>query len=166
MMYMKAKTVIVCLFFIIASFTVTSAEQNTLARARFAIVNAQAQIANCYTAALAAENTGANISQLTLTLNSAGVLLSNAEHAYATGDSEEAQRLATQSQDLLINFISEASTLEDSAKQATSLDFLINVVGSVVGTIVVIIGSIIVWVLLKKKSVTKGEAVVSEHNSI
>jgi hypothetical protein len=160
--HLKAITFAFCLLFTFASFSFACAQQN----ASSAITNAQTKLTSCYDAALAAGKAGANISQLTSTLNAAGTLLSNAEHAYAIGDSEEAQRLATQSQSMLNGFLSETSALENSAMQATTMNFLINIVGSVIGTIAVIAGSIVVWKLLKRKSVTKGEAVAVEHTTV
>jgi hypothetical protein len=116
-----------------------------------AISDAQSKLISCFDAAQAAETAGANISKLTNTLNDAGALLSNAEHAYSIGDFANAQRLALESQNLLTGFVSEATSLKTTAKQDSQLAFLVNVVGSVVGTILVLVGSIIVWELIKKK---------------
>ena len=116
-----------------------------------AISAAQSRLVSCFNAAQAAEAAGANISRLTTKLNAAGALLSNAEHAYSIGDFDNAQRLAVESQNLLNGFVSEAISLTANAKQDRNMEFLVNVVGSFVGIILVFVGSIIVWRLIKKK---------------
>ena len=116
-----------------------------------AISATQSRLVSCFNAAQAAEAAGANISRLTNTLNDAGVLLSNAQHAYSIGDFDNAQRLAVESQNLLSGFVSEAISLKVDAAQDRNMEFLVNVVGSVVGTILVLVGSIIIWRLIKKK---------------
>ncbi len=116
-----------------------------------AISDARSRLVTCFKAAQLAESAGANISRLTSTLNDAGKLLSDSEVAYASGDFSGAQSLALESQNLLSDFESEADSLRITATQAANMDFWVNIVGSSVGTIVVIIGSIFVWTLLKKK---------------
>jgi hypothetical protein len=115
------------------------------------ISDAQGRIISCFVAAQTAEAAGANISRLTIKLNAAGALLSNAEHSYSIGDFDNAQLLALKSQNLLNGFVSEANSLTAIAKQDRNIEFLVNVVGSVVGTILVFVGSIIVWRLIKTK---------------
>ena len=85
---------------------------------------AQSKLVQCYDAARAAEAAGANISQLTLRLNSAGLLLSQAELAYSNADFGSAQSLASQSQSELANFVSDAKSLQASAAQSRTFDFL------------------------------------------
>jgi hypothetical protein len=124
------------------------AQQNDAASA---ISAAQKNLVQCYDAARAAEAASANISQLTLELNSAGLLLSRAELAYSTADFGSAQNLAAQSESGLANFVSDANALQTSAAQNRMFDFLLNVVGSIAGTIAVLVGSIVVWRRLKRK---------------
>jgi len=112
-----------------------------------------------------AEAAGANITVITSALNEAGSLLSQAELAYAANDFDAALNLAIQSQNRLSNFIGEANTLREIAVQQQNQDFLINVVGSIVGTFVVIIAGFAVWRFLKKKSETT-EAHTSESTRV
>jgi hypothetical protein len=121
-----------------------------------AISAAQSKIAQCNDAARAAESSGANISQLTTRLNSAGLLLSRAEVAYSNGDGGLAASLASQCQSELASFVSDANSLQASAAQSRTFEFLLYIVGSVVGTFVVIIGSFLVWRLLKRKYANGG----------
>ncbi len=130
-----------------------------------AISAAQSRLVQCYDAARVAESSGANISQLTLRLNSAGLLLSKAQLAYSNGDLGSSQSLAAQSQSELADFISDAQSLQASAAQSKTFDFLLNVVASVVGAIIVIVGSFVVWIRLKRKY-GPSEALKSESDSV
>jgi len=127
---------------------VVVAQQND---ATSAISAAQNELIQCYDAARAAEAASANISQLTDRLNIASLLLSRAELAYSNGDFGSAESLATESQDELASFISEANSLQSSSEQNQNSDFWLNIVGSAVATVAVLVGSLTVWVLLKRK---------------
>lgn len=116
-----------------------------------AISSAQTTILDCYNAARVAEAAGANITVLIGTLNEAGSLLSQAELAYATNDFDTAYDLAAQSQNTLSGFVAEANALRATALQQQNREFLVNVVGSVIGTFVVIATGFAAWLLLKKK---------------
>jgi competence protein ComGC len=128
--------------------SVVSAQRNVT---ESAISAAQSKLLSCFEAAKLAEKAGANISQLTAPLNNAGLLLSQAELAYSNGDFEVAQNLTVQCQSVLSNFISNATALQTSATQNRNTDFLWNIVGSAGGTVVVLVGSALVWLLLKRK---------------
>ena len=128
--------------------SVVWAQQNSAASA---ISAAQSKLVQCYDAARAAESASANISQLTSRLNSAGLLLSRAELAYSNADFGSAQSLAVQNQSELASFVSDANSLQASAAQSRTFDFLLNVVGSVVGTVAVLVGGFVVWGFLKRK---------------
>jgi hypothetical protein len=117
---------------------------------------AQTKLVQSFDAAQAAGSAGANISQLTSTLNRASLLLSHAELAYSTGDFEAAQSFAVQSQNVLINFVLNANSLSAAATQSHNRDFLYNVVAPVVGTVAVLVGGVLVWVLLKRKYGKRG----------
>jgi uncharacterized Tic20 family protein len=116
-----------------------------------AIISAKEQIVTCYQAAKDAEGAGANITSLTATLNDAGALLSRAELAYSSNDFGTARDLAVQSRERLGNFVSEANVLKETAIQQGNQDFMINVVGSAVGAIAVVVGGFAVWNFLKRK---------------
>ena len=121
------------------------------------INSAKQQIVTCYNAAKEAEAAGANTTSLTFILNEAGILLSQAELANTRGDFETANNLATQSRERLANFVSEANALKETAIQQGNTAFLVNVVGSIAGTFVVIGVGIAVWFFLKKKYPETGE---------
>jgi hypothetical protein len=146
---------IALLLFVISTFL-------PLARARYqtaaaaATASAKKQILICYQAAKEAEEAGANITALVAVLNDAGMLLSRAEFAYSVSDFDEARDFAIKSQNTLSDFISEANASKETASQQRNQDFLINVVGSIIGTLAVLGGSIAAWIFLKRKYETAG----------
>lgn len=121
-----------------------------------AISSAKNTILSCYNAAKAAETAGANITTLTDTLNEAGSLLSQAELEYSRSDFAAAASFAVQSQNKLNNFVAKANSLRGSAAQRESLDFLVNVVGSLAGAFAVVGVGVAAWVFLKKRPRTTG----------
>ena len=147
-----AMVIILLLFVTVVALPVWAQEGNAAA----AISSAKSTILNCYNAAKEAEAAGANITGLTTTLNEAGSLLSQAEAAHSTNDFDAALSLATQSQGTLSNFISQATTLKETAAQQQNQDFLVNVVGSVAGTFAVVAAGIAAWLYLKRKYATAG----------
>jgi hypothetical protein len=118
-----------------------------------AIASAKQQIVICYNAVKAAEAAGANITSMTSLLNEAGALLSESELAYSKNDFATAKNLAVQSSQSLINFVSQANALQASAAQQRSFDFWVNVVGSIIGAIGVIVAGLIVFRYVGKRYV-------------
>lgn len=126
------------------------------AQSEAVISSAKSKLIICYDAALRAEAAGANITTLAATLNEAGLLLSQAEFAFSTGNFSGAQDYAVRSQSRLANFLSDANALEMVAEAESSQDFLINVIGSTVGTVAVLVGSFGVWHYLNRKYPSDG----------
>ena len=145
---------ITLLLFVISTFLPLARADQTDAAA--AIASAKEQILICYQAAKEAEGAGANITALVAVLNDAGTLLSSAEFAYSVSDFDIARDLAVQSRERLGNFVSEANVLIVNATAQRFWDFMINVVGSVIGTVAVLVGGVVVWLFLKKKFETVG----------
>jgi hypothetical protein len=142
------------LLFIISAFLPLAQADQTEATA--AIASAKEQVLTCYQAAKDAEEAGANITALVAVINDAGTLFSRAEFAYSTSDFDTARNLAVQSQSTLSNFISEANTLKETATQQRNQDFLISVVGSIIGTFAILCAGIAAWIFLKRKYETAG----------
>ena len=118
-----------------------------------AISYARNQILSCFDVVKDAEAAGTNISELTGVLNKAGFSLSRAEFAYSIGDFTTAQEYAVQSQADLTNLLSDANVLLSSAVNRRHQDFLVNVVGSMVGTVAVLVGGWVLWGFLKKRTI-------------
>jgi len=153
---------VLLLLFVTAMMAPVWAEQEG---AQSAISSAKNTILTCYRAAREAEAAGANITVLTAMLNQAGSLLSQAEFAYATSDFDTASNLASQSQNVLTNFVGEANALKETATQQRNQDFLVNVVGSIIGAFTVIVVGGVVWLFLKKKYKTS-EASANESSRV
>lgn len=121
------------------------------AEARGAVVAAEDMVVECYRVVEGADEAGANVTGLLTRLNDAGLLLSKASLAYGEGDFDSAYDLAVQSQGMLNDFVVEANVLWWNALQAQHWDFMVNVVGSAVGAVVVVLGGFFVWFLLKRR---------------
>lgn len=141
------------LFYVINIPSLVLAEQTD---ASAAITSAKEQIVTCYQAAKDAEGAGANITSLTVTLNYADALLSKAELANSANDFDTARSLVVQSQGMLGNFVSEVSALKQAAIQQRNQDFLINIVGSLMGAFAVIGAGVATWLFLKKRYAQPG----------
>ena len=142
------------LLVVLAVFSVAAFAQVVFAgevEAASAIASARQQLVVCFQAAVDAETAGANITSLARVLNDAGNLLSEAEFVYEYGDFGLAQDLAGGSSAGLANFVPEANGLRDAAVRQSNYDFNVNVVGSIAGTVVVIVVGIVVWFLAKKR---------------
>ena len=116
-----------------------------------AIAVAEDRIVVCYRAVADADEAGANVTDLLLTINEAGDLLSRAKLAYKMGDFDSAVDFAVQNQEKLDGFVVKADALKETAVQKGYWDFMVNVVGSMVGAVVVVCGGFVVWFLLKRK---------------
>jgi len=120
------------------------------ADARSAIAAAEEKIVVCYRAVAGADEAGADTSALLAVLNEAGGLLSNAS-LYRMKNCSLAFDFAVQSQEKLNGLEAEAGVLRENAMQQGHWDFMVNVVGSIVGAVVVVCGGFVVWFLLKRK---------------
>ena len=118
-----------------------------------AITSAKQQLIASYHSAKTAEAAGANISSLTVFLDDAGDLLSRSELAYSQGNFADAQSLASQCAQTLSGLASTADVLRGEAEQRRSYDFWVNIVGSAVGTLVVLIAGVVVWLVVKRRHV-------------
>ncbi len=127
--------------------------ETTEADAQSAIGAAQGKLVVCYQAVANASSAGANVTGLLLVLDQSGGNLSRADLAYNMGNFSSAQSYAVQSLNLLVqnNVTTRADALKSSASQARFWAFMINIVGSLVGTVVVVCSGFVVWVFLKKR---------------
>jgi hypothetical protein len=119
--------------------------------AALAITEAEETVASAYEAVLEAEKAGANVTNLLNVLNEAGILLSKAHLAYDMGDFDSARDFAVWCKGNLTGFVDEAEALKQSAIQRRYWDFTVNVVGSAVGAVAVVVGGFASWTFLKRK---------------
>jgi hypothetical protein len=137
--------------FSLASFAVVGyCSSETDARSAFA--EASQRVNTCYSAAADAAKAGANVTGLLVTLEDAGMLLSKAELALVKGEFDSASTLAHLCEERLVGFEDGAAGLRDSAVRAGFLDFAFGVVGSAVGSVLVVVVGVVVWFWLKRRS--------------
>jgi len=122
------------------------------ADARAAVAQASQRVSACYSVAADAAKAGANVSGLLVALDEAGGLLSGAELALAKGEFDSASTLAHLCEEKLVGFEDATVGFRDSAVRAGFLDFAFGVVGSAVGSVVVVVVSVVVWFYLKRRS--------------
>ncbi len=144
---MAKRAVLIVILAVIAFPPILAIAQDTSS----AISVAKQQLISCYDSAKEAEAAGANISSLTSVLNEAGNLLSRAELAYSQHDYGTAQSLAAQSSQRLDGFVAASNSLRVSAIQQRTSDLWVNMVGSIVGAIVIILVAIKVWSLINRR---------------
>ena len=128
------------------------------ADATSAIVVAEERVVVCYRSVADADEVGADTAALLAVLSEAGELLSRADLAYKMGDFGSAVNFSVQSREMLSGFVVEADVLRRTAMEQRYRDFMVNVVGSVVGTVVVVCGGFVVWFLLARKYGKTGSA--------
>jgi hypothetical protein len=124
-----------------------------------ALTNAEKTVNSAYQAVSKAEESGVNVSSLLVRLNEAGRFLDRANMAYKSGDFDSALEFATQSQEKLDGFIAETDVLRENAIRDHYLDFMVNVVGSIIGAVSVVCVGFFVWFFLKRKYEKAGSAV-------
>jgi hypothetical protein len=116
-----------------------------------AVDAARQRIDACYALAADAAKAGANVSGLLLRLDDAGALLSRAELALGQGDFNSSSSLANESEAGLVGFESDASALKNAAVVAGYVNFWVDVVGSLVGAVCVVVCGFFGWRLLRKR---------------
>lgn len=154
-MLVKSKIAVSCIFLVaFAVLFVSPALCYSRDEAKSAIETAESEVLSCYKAAFEAEKAGANIDVLLNTINEAVWFLSKAKLAYNYGDYDSAFNNATECLSKLENFEGQADNLRLEAEQAGYLDFMVNFVGSAVGSIAIIVSGYVVWLFLKKREKT------------
>jgi hypothetical protein len=112
---------------------------------------AKIQLINAYISVQQAEEAGANITELAVTLNQAGSLFSQAEQAYSKGDFATSQNLSAQIQGKLGNLSDSADILKEAVTQQKADDLWIKLLYPIFGSIAIIVVAIAVWFVLKRK---------------
>jgi hypothetical protein len=139
----------VCLF-LLNPVAVCFAASRTEAMSEMSLAERRTKM--CYEAAADAEKAGANVTYLLEVLNDAGAFLSQAHVAYGKRDFDGAEQLALLCQESLDGFEVQAGSLGNAASNQRFWDFMVYVVGSVVGALVVVISSLGIWTLLKRRA--------------
>jgi hypothetical protein len=148
---MKFVFILVLLLLVVPLGYVSVCRAASESDARAAVSGAQQRINTCYKAAADAVKAVADVSGLVSVLNDAGSFVSRAQLALGQGDFDSASTLAHLCEERLVGFEDGAVDLKSSAVQAGFLDFVFNVVGSAVGSVVVVLVGFVVWYFLRKR---------------
>lgn len=119
--------------------------------ATLSITQAEETLASTHEAVLEAEQAGANVSALLDKSNLASEYLAEAYVWYRLGVFENASRFAGLCYEVVGGVRSEAFELRDEAKILSEADFVVNMIGSVVGVIVVFVSCSIVWLVFRRR---------------
>ena len=154
---LNLKNVTAVIFILLMAFPISSlVSASTPTDAASTIASARAQLINAYLSTRDAEQSGANITSLTATLNEAGSLLSRAEQAFSIGDYSSSQSLAVQCQEKLGDLNNRAVALKEVAAQEAVQDFWFSIIYPISGSVAVIAVGLAIWFLLKRKYTPSG----------
>ncbi|MCW4030154.1 MAG: hypothetical protein NWE92_10975 [Candidatus Bathyarchaeota archaeon] len=143
----------ICASMPLVAFPVTA--QVTASQATESLSAADSAISHAYQALSDAESAGANVSTITLQLNTAATYLAEAQNAYRTGDFEVS---ITKSNDALaiVNQVEEeALALKSSATAANATNAQLSVIYSVAGIAIFLVSLFIIWRNVKRRHINK-----------
>ena len=116
-----------------------------------AIASTRQKVVLCYQSVSEADSAGANVTGLLSVLDEAGLLLSKADLAYGRGEYDSAHAYAVSGLERLGSFEIEARDLRELAFQHGYWDFMLNIVGSLIGAVSVMVAGFAVWAFLRRK---------------
>jgi hypothetical protein len=119
--------------------------------ATLALTEAEDALVSAHEAVLEAEQAGANVSGLLGKSNLASEYLAEAHVWYRLGVFENASRFAGLCSDVIGGVRSEAFELRDEAKRLGEADFVVNMINSAVGVIVVLVSCSVAWFVFKRR---------------
>jgi alkylated DNA nucleotide flippase Atl1 len=157
--FLLLTVVVLVLMLSVAAMPVRVFAVATADEAQAAVDGVQAQIITCYGAVAEVEGAGGNVTGLAGVLNEAGALLSWARVAFENGEYDVAVEFSSNCTGMLVGFTDRAVTLRDSATHERYVDFMVNVVGSTVGAVAVVVAGWVLWIYLKRKYGKAGSAV-------
>lgn len=135
--------------FVACAFVLTASADEPSATS--AIEMAETDSIAAYEAMLAAEQVGADVSNLVVQLNDAVGRLAEAEVAYRLGDFNESVRLAGLCSELSGDVKDEARELQVQASGAQAFERQIRIAGSAVSMVVVGLGGFWSWRVFKRR---------------
>ena len=133
--------------------------------ASLALSNAEEAVFSAFQTVLKAEEAGANVSGLLVQLDDAGEFLVEAHAAYRVGDVDEVVRSAGLCSEIAGNVKSQADDLWVKAYGSSVMGLWLALVGSVVGVVVVGLGSFWGWRFFKRRYYRRVLGLKPEVNS-
>lgn len=116
-----------------------------------ALHDAEGSVVSAYYAISKADAAGANVTDLLVRLNDAEDALSRAKIAYRIGDYDSSMEWAALCQDKLQGFVADADALTEVAVRDSNLNFLVTVVGSLIGSVGIVCLGVLGWVYLNRR---------------
>ncbi len=116
-----------------------------------AIRESEEGLVSAYQAVLEADETGADVSSLLVELNEAGEALAGANTAHRMGNLADASRLADLCLEISEAVIGEAYILQVEAHGSRVVSYWLTSVGSLVGMVAVVLGSLWAWRFFKRR---------------
>jgi len=144
------------LAFLASIFVPKAFASNSKVIAITGIERAENVLVSAFQAVLAAEQVGANVSDLLAQLNEAGEFLAEAHMVYRLEDFDEATRFADLCYDVGERVRSLADELRVEAYGSRTMGFWLTMTGSLVGVVAVVFGSFWGWRLLKRHFYRRG----------
>ena len=139
-----------CFIFVACAlvFTASAADEPSAASA---VEKAETDSIAAYEAMLAAEQAGADVSNLVVQMNNAVGRLAEAEVAYRLGDFNESVRLAGLCSELSSDVKAEAEVLRLQASGAQAFERQARIAGSLASMVAVVVGGFWSWRLFKRR---------------
>jgi len=131
-------------------FALTSEDE-----AELEIQEAEARLSSAFVAVLEAEKNGADVSDLLARLNSGGGFLAEARTCYRNGDFDGAVSNALLSVQSVEGLVEEVEELKALAIAEYGERSFLTMTGSGVAVVVIVLGSVVVWLLFKRRYLAK-----------
>ena len=114
------------------------------------LVEAEETLVLAYNSVLDAEKVGANVSDLISQLNTGAQYLDQAHSNVDTGDFEAVVYFSNLCIQAIDGVSEQAILLKDETVQLQSANLLLQIFGSIIGIVVVIVGGVIFWRIFKR----------------
>jgi len=135
---------------VVGVFALTSEDE-----AKLEIQEAEAALGSAFVAVLEAEKKGADVSDLLARLNSGGGFLAEARTCYRNGDFDGAVSNALLSVQSVEGLVEDAEELKALAIAEYGERSFLTMTGSGVAVVVIVLGSVVVWLLFKRRYLAK-----------
>lgn len=143
------------LLFLLLSVSVTWVGAADADKAAQDLANAEEALVSANGAVLEAEEAGANVSGLLVTLNAGGGYLAEAYNWYRLGVFESASSYAGLCREVVSDVSSQAVGLRDEAEALVKEDFLVRIFGSAVGMGVILVVGFVVWRAFRRRYIKR-----------
>lgn len=154
---LKPLLILTFLFLFLLPLFISRVGASSKNEAASAISQAEETVASAYEAVLEAKQAGANVLELLDQLNNASGYLAEAHMLYRSGDFNSAVHFADNSSKIGEEVLNEAEEWKIDAYESWITSLLIRITGSIVGVIVVILGTFTAWRVFKRRYPTQAK---------